>query len=104
MPFFEKFPILSDLFNAHCKKSEHLIIFHIKGFDNSYCKIHSENIWNTIYNKIDKNNEFLYYDSLIQIPFWTVDVTTPDIKKSLINYLKKTNLHNCVYIACYCID
>ncbi len=103
-PFFEKFKILNELLNAHINCREHLILFHFSNFETSYFRLHSENIWDKIYENAEKKKEeniYKYYDSLSQLPFWSLEVNTPGIKKSFLNLLRKSDYENSIYISCY---
>ena len=64
---------MDDLFKAHINKKEHLILFHIKNEDISLCKLHSESLWDDIYNDVTENNVFKYQEFITQIPFWNIE-------------------------------
>ncbi len=103
-PFFEKFKVLNQLFNAHVGCDEHLILFHLKNNEHSFFKLHSEKLWNDFYGNCDKNDIYRYYDSLTQMPYWNIEINTPGIKESFIQFLRNSEHENCVYISCFIND
>ena len=102
--YFNKFTILEQLFKAHILKDEHLILFHIKNSDYSLCKLHSENLWKEIYGDIDEKDSYKYFEFLSQIPFWNIEINTPNIKNNFLKVLNDTDINKCIHISCYCLD
>ena len=102
--YYKKFNILDDLFKAHLNKKEHLILFHIKNEDISLCKLHSESLWDEIYNGINKDNILKYQEYITQIPFWNIELNIPGVKQSFLKFLNNTDIDKCIHISCFCLD
>ena len=105
-PYFYKYGyILSPLFNTLISKDTFMIVFYIKGSDESLIFYKSNELWDKVcdsaFNDGDRIAAMKY---LYKGPFWIINMAYPSIKDRFYSVMDKYEIYSensCVGIICY---